>query len=443
MAFMATLTECIRAPWAKKTGLDPNISSKSYSKSNGFFDYADNSLATRLLPLVGSDAADKVHINGACFHGARNIKTFNLSTSAAEGTQAFWIADATYTITSISLIYQTADGATNTGYIAKATGTQAPTSTAVVPLMVGTFNLNTTTKTVYNATLPSWVVPTPSSNLNPGVQISAGDRLVFVMASAVTSLAGVSITIEMIPGNKTLSATYAMNANASIATTSIFVANGSYTVTGVKAVWSAAGTNGGTVTGDITIDNSTTAPGAGTSVLTAAFSVKTTANTVVTPALSVTAANLRLNAGARLTYKSTGTLTSLAGLVVTVYYVPINDAIDISIPLGAAASLVDQTIFTAMDKYELILAQVSYGTAEGGALTAQLTRESGTTTAGSGTAIQSGSFNLNTTTNTPQVASLLSLVNNYLLPGDRLSVHFSAGATTTANFILTITVRPR
>ncbi|HXC05792.1 MAG TPA: hypothetical protein VNZ86_13615 [Bacteroidia bacterium] len=448
MGFLATLEECIRAPFAKEMGLDPNIASKNYGKSPGFGDFFNNNAGTRLVPLYALDASDNLHVGAAVLHSARVNKTFDLATNASITSQAFWVADDTYIVTSISCVFATTDGAANTAFIAKATGTQAPGATTNIPMMVGTFNMNATANTVQNAVLPNWLAPSPAVTQNPAVQLMKGDRLVFNLASAVTNLAGVSITLELAPGNKHLSVDYVMNLNSSIATTALMVSNGSYIITGVQAVASTVGTNGGTVTGDVTIDTGTAAPGAGTSVLAAAFALNTAggavANTVQTVALSATAANLRINAGSRISFKATGTLTALAGLVVTVTYAPIQDAIDVSWTLALNANLaVNQVILTANRTYELIVASCTFATTNGSALTVGLTRESSTTAPGSGTSIQSGTFNLNSTANTTQVATLLSLPNNYLLAGDRLSLNFSTTVGSLAGAVVTVTLRPR
>lgn len=438
-----TLEECLRAPWLKSQGLDPSIASKNYGKDNGFADFFNNKAGTRLIPFAACDTGDNFHLNGAVYRGPRQLKTFNLATNASITTQAFWIADDNYVVMGISCIFATADGAANTAFVGKAIGTGAP-STAK-SMMVGTFNMNATAATVQSATLPAWLEPSPPATLSPGLTLAKGDRLVFVLASAVTSLAGVSITVELAPGSKSSTVDYVMNVNSGIATTALNVSNGSYIITGVQAVWSTAGTNGGAVTGDITIESGTTAPGGGTSALAAAFSLKTTANTVVSPALSATAANLRVNAGGRISFKTSGTLTALAGLVIVVSLQPLMELMDLSFTLASNANLgVDQTIFEAINwPYELVAASCIFATAAGGALTLNVTRESGTTAAGGGTSMQSGTFNLNATANTTQVATQLTLPNNFLLKGDRLSIHFSAGAQALAGLVVTITLRPR
>ena len=90
-------------------------------------------------------------------------------------------------------------------------------------------------------------------------------------------------------------------------------------VLSVSEVHSTAETSAATLTLDITKDTSTNAPGAGVSVLSATANLKSAANTVQTPALSATAANLVLAAGDRLSMVPSAAGTQSAGVLVTVH----------------------------------------------------------------------------------------------------------------------------
>jgi hypothetical protein len=121
-------------------------------------------------------------------------------------------------------------------------------------------------------------------------------------------------------------ATYMMNANGSLADQVFFVATRAFTVTGVREVHAAAGNDAGAVNLQVTKDTGTNAPGAGTDLLTdnsgAGFNLKGTANTVQNGTLTGTAGALDLAAGDRLAVDFAGTLTTLAGVVVTVSLTP-------------------------------------------------------------------------------------------------------------------------
>ena len=99
--------------------------------------------------------------------------------------------------------------------------------------------------------------------------------------------------------------------NALSVSSAIFVADAAYQVTSVKCVWGVAGGAAAALT--VEKLTSTTAPGSGTALLTAAFDLTTTANTVGTGTLTATAADLLLASGDRLGAKLTGVLTGLVG----------------------------------------------------------------------------------------------------------------------------------
>ena len=101
-----------------------------------------------------------------------------------------------------------------------------------------------------------------------------------------------------------------------------FVANFPCQVTGITYVHATAGTNGSAVNVQLVKDTGTDAPGAGTDLLTnntnAGFDCKGTANTVQTGALTATSASLQLAVGDRLSLDFAGTVTTLAGISLTV-----------------------------------------------------------------------------------------------------------------------------
>lgn len=106
--------------------------------------------------------------------------------------------------------------------------------------------------------------------------------------------------------------------NANSVTEHFFIADDNYIVVGVSEIHSAQGGTGATF--DIQISTGTTAPGSGTSVLASApIDVHTQAdNTVQSPTVSATAANLALAAGNSIDLVVAGTLTGLVGCV-TIY----------------------------------------------------------------------------------------------------------------------------
>lgn len=95
-----------------------------------------------------------------------------------------------------------------------------------------------------------------------------------------------------------------------------FVATRPCFIKAISEVHTTAGTNGSPVTLQIERLQGTTAPGAGTNMLSTAFDLKGTANTVQRGVLIPTPTGL--NQGDRLALKVSGTLTSLKGVCVTV-----------------------------------------------------------------------------------------------------------------------------
>ena len=110
--------------------------------------------------------------------------------------------------------------------------------------------------------------------------------------------------------------------NASCVHQCFFTATRACKVIAVSEVHATAGTDGSAVSLQVTKDTGTDAPGAGTDLLTnntnAGFNMKGTANTVQNGTLVATAATVTLAAGNRLSLDFAGTITTLAGVQVTV-----------------------------------------------------------------------------------------------------------------------------
>lgn len=154
-----------------------------------------------------------------------------------------------------------------------------------------------------------------------GVNFNAGD-MVINTAPAAGSAIGWICTAGGSPGTwdqfggTVTDAVFSGPTNASIVTQSFFLSGtATYLVVGAVEVHSTAGTDAGAVTLDVTVDATTGAPGSGTSVLTAPFNAKATANVVQTASI---VAGSKILTGQRLSLKVTGTTTSLAGLLVKV-----------------------------------------------------------------------------------------------------------------------------
>lgn len=137
---------------------------------------------------------------------------------------------------------------------------------------------------------------------------------------------GLSQTQGLVGGNFTepLSpsfATYKFTGTPAATDLVFFVAPRAMRILGISQVHSVAA--GGTSVLQVVKDTGTSAPGAGTDLLSTGFNLNATANTVQTGALSTTPADLSLAAGDRLAVDFADAIQSSAGVVVTVMMVPI------------------------------------------------------------------------------------------------------------------------
>lgn len=125
--------------------------------------------------------------------------------------------------------------------------------------------------------------------------------------------------------NKLVTANCILNGNC--IDHAFFTADRAYQVVGITEIHATAGNDGSAVNLQVTKDTGTNAPGAGTDLLTnntnAGFNLKATANTLQTGTLTATTASLQLAAGDRLSLDFAGTVTTLAGVQVTVALKPI------------------------------------------------------------------------------------------------------------------------
>lgn len=110
-----------------------------------------------------------------------------------------------------------------------------------------------------------------------------------------------------------------------------------------------------------------------------------------------------------------------------------------------AADQIDQSCFTANRPFLVYRVNEVHTTAEvtAGTLTAVLRKQTGTQAVGSGTALQSGTFNMKGTAQTVLSGTMTSTEADLILAtGDRLGIDFSATATELAGSIFTIYLYP-
>ncbi len=440
----------IKARWRPAYGWGTEATNPvDYAVSNGFLEKARSFASTNDKPVWKIDTDDALQVGGEAIAPMAATINFPLTTNASIVSQHFFIAPIAMEITDIQCVFSVADGAANTGYITHETGTQAPGTGATV--MNGTFNLNATANTVQAATLwveyPSAVGSTQTAKFSQVIRMAAGDRLSFKIVTAVTSLAGLVVSIAATPGGKGVLAVYNLQANGDIGDQTFFVANRPYIVSGAYYVHSTKCSVASVVV-QITKDTSTNAPGAGTDILTnntnTGFACDAANNTVQTGTLTATAATRLLAPSDRLAVDYTGTLTDIAGVVIVVVLQAVEKRKEVTLSVKINANIVDQAYFIADRNYEITDAVATWSTASATG-NIQLTVDSGTTAPGGGTDLLSMDTNTgwqtDGTANTPEVATWINVRNNYLMRGQRLSVDCAVGASL-AGFCCTVSLRP-
>ena len=423
-----TLEEKKRAPYTKSTGV-PRPRHKRDGQDNDFIQTAEKADGSDTILLNGTDALNNRLIGGAVDNAFTTSLRFAIHTTAKITTAPFFVNcnDTTpLEIVSIQCLYDVTNGAALTAYVSKDGAGQAPG--AGTSAMTGTFNLNTTARTLQTATLAG-------ARGYPGMVLNPGEQLSLKLSTTTTSLAGLIIAVGVRPHTGVSIAQYYRSANGDIATGTIYlnVVPGT-SVRAVAVRWGTAGTDAGAVTCDVTKDTSTNAPGAGTSVLGAAQSVKGTANVAVYPALaSLTTRTMAV--GDRLAIKMTGTLTALANLCVSVFFNAGPDS-HIVIPLTSwDAQATDRTVYVA-DTYIRVTDYWGTWSTASSSNKKLLTKDTGTQAAGAGTGLltdnSAAGIDTSTTANTPVGSLPLTAVSTmptlWLAPGDRLGIK-NAGTT--------------
>ena len=433
--------EATRAPFQTQLGLFPAGKVVGKDFDNNYQVSWSSASGLTSIDGVRVDTGNFLRLGRSRTLDAPKIIRFSMAANASLADQCIFIADQAYEVAAALEIHSVAgsDAAAVTVDIVKDSSGTAPTGG--VSVLASTFSLKATANT-YQVLAAS---TTPSA-----ISLAAGDRLSVNFSGVLTDVAGLVIEVVLNPGYSGDIAVFNMQANGSLADQSFFVATKNTEVTAAYYVHSTAGTDGSAVNVQLTKDTSTTAPGAGTNLLTnnsnAGFDCKGTINVVQTGALTATAADLRLAPGDRLSADFAGTLTALAGVVMIVVLSPVYKTFDVTFNMNANAGLADQCIFIAQRPCKLILATEVHSTAgsDGGAVNLQLTHDRGTDAPGAGTNLvslnASAGFDLKGTANTPQVATFISTGILYIARGERISIDFAGTLTALAGLVVTLTL---
>lgn len=442
----------LRRVWAYKYfGEDPTSIANSTICLNsstypGEYVTGMNAAGTSDVNMIGIDGSNNVVFPtqssfpagiasiGGQFQNPPMLKTvtYNETLNASIGTTPFFIADQAYTVVGVNYVNKTAGTGTGTVTVTHDTGTNAPgAGTALITPIAVTAVANTVTPGVITASTAA-------------LTLAAGDRLSVLFAGTLTTLAGVVVTVTMIPTAEVELAQVFWRANGDIATQSFFQANRDMVITGVWAIYGTAFATSTTI--NVMKDTGTTAAGGGTSVLAAAMAADGTINTVLTPALTATASVLSMAAGDRLSLKFSATTTG-ALLCVVVTFAPIYSRKDVTWQLAPnAQQQVAQCFFVADRAYEIRDASCIFDVAAGGAAKIGVTIDKGTTAPGAGNVVQTDNtnagFDLNATARTSQFMTPASLHLRLLSPGDRLGLVVTGAAQAIADVCITCSLFP-
>jgi len=237
--------------------------------------------------------------------------------------------------------------------------------------------------------------------------------------------------------------------SASLLDQVFFIAPFACRVEKIEAVHATA--NGAAMTGVIKKMADGVALASGTSLHSGSgsFDLDATANTLQAATLSNTEGVVDLAAGDRLGIDFTGTLTSLAGLVVQVTLSPGGKGNIAVFALNANGDLADQAFFIANRPMKIAAIKYAHtvlGT-NASAVNIQVTKDVSTDAPGAGTDLLTNNtdagFNGKGTINTVQAGALSATAANLRLAvGDRLSLDFAGTLTALAGVVVVVLFEP-
>lgn len=240
---------------------------------------------------------------------------------------------------------------------------------------------------------------------------------------------------------------FALSTSASLVDQTFFIVPYACKVEKIEAVHGVA--NGAAMTGVIKKMADTIALADGTALMSSTFNLNATADTVQTATLSATEGVVDLAYGDRLGIDFTGTLTSLAGLVVTITVSPSAKGEVAVFNMQANGDLIDQAFFVApraLKVSKILYAHSTLGT-NGSAVNVQVTKDVSTDAPGGGTDLLTNNtnagFNCKAAINTMQLGTLSATAANLRLAvGDRLAVDFAGTLTALAGMVVVVLFEP-
>ncbi len=424
-----------QAPWFARTGIGADPTKTDVAYGNNWQERWLNAAGDGTVLGMGVDTSNDITIGNQLIVQPLLVPAvYMMETTAAIVDQNFYIANQAMRVVSISEVHRVLGSSTVSAIVRKCTPGQSIVQGT--SLMSNSFNLHSVAETQQNGTLAT----NPST-----LTLAAGDRLAFDITGTTTALAGVCVTVMLQPlVSPTVDITFSWTSNTQLVDAAFFVANERYVVSAVR--WSQAVASSGTPTIQLTKDASTNAPGDGTALLTnasnAGFDGAAAIDVPQVGILTATAASLLMAVGDRLALDFTGATTLLAGVVCTVSLTPIARRTELNFYLPSTWAVnTNRTFFIADRNYTAIVESEVHAVAAGGTSTATVTKESGTTAAGSGLALLGTANDLNATANVVQsdlLVTTLGYVN--LRVGDRLSYKFNHAVQSSSGLAVTVSL---
>lgn len=258
--------------------------------------------------------------------------------------------------------------------------------------------------------------------------------------------------------------TFFLAPTAQQGTIPFWISDGYYYITAISETHATAGSDAAAVTAQVIVDHgAAVAPGAGLAsngtggpAMSSTFNLKATANTVQNATLAdvlkrstmaIAKSNppiglvspIVIRPGDRLTFKTTGVLTALAGVMVSIAFAPFGVTNSFSYFQNLNARIVTSP-FAIVSRPGLVVTGISasWSAVSSAAGTLKVTVDSDGTAAGGGTTLQTGTIDLTAAANTTVNGVLTATVANLTLPaGARLSVVIT-GATGVAGLAVTV-----
>lgn len=399
--------------------------------------------STNIEALMPADAEDQVRLYGSKVTQKAQPITFYETTADAVATKRFFTNPLPFAVkvVGVRLKYSTAESTATTLTAQVTKDDDGSTAGSGTSLLATALDPTAAAATEQVGTLVTDNLDEDSSG---PLWVQQNESLSFKLSEASTELAGVALTIYVVPAGGYKFATYVVTPNADLADSTFFVAN---RPTRIKyAAFQAATAASATATVQLTKDAATDLPGAGTDLLSTAFDAEGTINTTQAAALVTTAATVRFAAGDRLSVDFSAT-TGLGGVCITVALETDDDLIDVTFFRGVNADQVDGYIFNANRKMVVEDARATWSTAAGAGGNAQINHQIGTQTAEQGTALltndSNAGFPTDGTADTPVAGAFVAAGLLEILDSDSLGIDYNATVASLVGFCCTITLRLR